>query len=379
MESVLAYLRRAHHDVEVDAMSAGFERVRDIYGIPAVPLSWQERHDHRRPGPARIVLRILGKLADTMRIILWVRRHDVVIVPGMGVLEDTTPLSAYGFPLSMFLLSAAGRVFGVKVALVTVGTSVIRRRATRWLLVGAARLACYRSFRDEYSRTAMRRQGLDTTRDEVFPDLVFAFEAPPYDSGDERLVAVGVMDYHGGDDDRARAEQLHASYVEQLTSFTDWLLDNGYRVRFFGGDDSCDYTVADEIITHIERRLPAGQAADLAAVARFTRYAEMLAEMNRAGTVVATRFHNVLGGLLLAKPTVAIGYSQKFVALMADTGLPEFVQLAHELDAGRLIATFMEAQDRRAELVARITKHNAASAAAVAAQFTALSDVLFST
>ncbi len=374
---MLTYLRRAHPGVRIDAMSAGVERVRDTYGISAIPLSWQEKHDHWALGPAKILVRILGKLVDPVRIFLWVRLHDLVIVPGMGVLEDTTPVRAYGFPMAMFLLSAAGRVFRVKVALVSVGTSVIRQRATRWLFVAAARLAYYRSFRDEYSRTAMREQGLDTRRDDVFPDLVFAFETPPFDPGDQRLVAVGVMDYYGGNDHRARAEELHASYVEQMTRFTDWLLGNGYRVRFFGGDDSCDYTVADEIISHVQRRFPSGQAADLAAIASFTTYAEMLDEMNRAGTVVATRFHNVLGGLLVSKPTVAIGYSHKFVALMENFGLSEFVELADELDSERLIAKFKETQDRRAELVARITKHNGANAEAVADQFASLSASVF--
>jgi polysaccharide pyruvyl transferase WcaK-like protein len=376
-ETVLAYLRRAHPGVQVDAMSAGVERVRDAYGISAIPLSWQEKQDRWARGPAKAVVRILGKFVDPVRIFRWVRRHDLVIVPGMGVLEDTTPVRAYGFPLTMFLLSAAGRVFRVKVALVSVGTSVIRQRATRWLFVAAARLAYYRSFRDEYSRTAMRQQGLDTRHDDVFPDLVFAFETPPYDPGDQRLVAVGVMDYYGGNDDRDRAEELHASYVAHMTRFTDWLLDNGYRVRFFGGDDSCDYTVADEIITHVQRRFSPGQAADLAAIASFTTYAGMLDEMNRAGTVVATRFHNVLGGLLVGKPTVAIGYSRKFVALMESFGLQEFVELAAELDSERLIAKFKEAQDRRAELVARITKRNGANAEAVASQFASLSASLF--
>ncbi len=376
-EAVLAYLRRAHPGVQIDAMSTGVERVHDTYGISAIPLSWQEKYDHRALGSGKILLRILGKFADPVRIFFWVRRHDVVIVPGMGVLEDTTPVRAYGFPLSMFLLSAAGRVFRVKVGLVSVGTSVISQRTTRWLFVAAAMLAHYRSFRDEYSRAAMRQQGLDITGDDVFPDLVFAFETPPYDPGDNRLVAIGVMDYYGGNDDRARAEELHASYVEQLECFTDWLLDNGYRVRFFGGDDSCDYTIADKIIAHVQRRFPSGQTADQAAIASFTTYAEMLDEMNRVGTVVATRFHNVLGGLLVSKPTVAIGYSHKFVALMEDYGLPEFVQLAHELNAERLIAKFQEAQDRRAELVAQITKHNSANAQAVADQFADLSAFFF--
>ena len=68
-----------------------------------------------------------------MRTASWVRRHDVVIVPGAGVLEASLPLWPWGMPYAMFLLSASGRLFGTKVALVSVGAGIINQRATRWL------------------------------------------------------------------------------------------------------------------------------------------------------------------------------------------------------------------------------------------------------
>lgn len=39
METMLGYLRSAHPDAVVDAMTGGFERVRANYGIDATPLS----------------------------------------------------------------------------------------------------------------------------------------------------------------------------------------------------------------------------------------------------------------------------------------------------------------------------------------------------
>ena len=79
----------------------------------------------------------------------------------------------------MYVLCAAGRVFGTKVALVSVGANVSSERLTRWLLTAAARLAFYRSYRDELSREAMRRQGLDTSGDHVYADLAFGLAGPP--------------------------------------------------------------------------------------------------------------------------------------------------------------------------------------------------------
>ena len=40
MEAVLSYLRTDHPGIAVDAMCVGPDRVRDHYGIDAVPLHW---------------------------------------------------------------------------------------------------------------------------------------------------------------------------------------------------------------------------------------------------------------------------------------------------------------------------------------------------
>src|SRR5690242_8724201 len=87
MESVLAYLRTDHPDAIVDAMCPAPERMRSRYGIDATELFWRPGAGRRLPGPAKAGLLVLGKCADALRIARWVRRHDLVIIPGMGVLE----------------------------------------------------------------------------------------------------------------------------------------------------------------------------------------------------------------------------------------------------------------------------------------------------
>src|SRR5262249_45928105 len=93
----------------------------------------------------------------------------------MGVLETTLPLRPRQFPYD---ICAAGRMFGTKVALVSVGANVSSERLTRLLFTTAARLAFYRSYRDELSREAIRRQGLDTSGDHVYPDLAGLWNRP---------------------------------------------------------------------------------------------------------------------------------------------------------------------------------------------------------
>jgi len=376
METVLAYLRESRPDIVVDALCGGPERVRSSYGIDAAPLYWYQRFEGRATGTQAAFLKLVGKGMDAFRIASWVRRHDAVVVAGAGALETTLPQRPWGYPYSLFVLAASGRLFGTKVALVSVGADRINKRATRWLSNATARLASYRSYRDEYSRDVMRQRGIDTPSDRVFPDLVFGIPTPPYEAGDPRLVGVGVMAYYGGNDDRSRAEQIHSSYVETMTRFTEWLVDSGYRVRLFGGDNKFDGEIAQRIDGEVRRHRPELDAQRIT-VAAVTTYPELIRQMAPVGTVVATRYHNVMCALKLCKPTISLGYSRKFISLMGDMGLAEFHQFADSLDLDRLTEQFKELESRRTQLQQKMADRNAANTQGLNEQFALLSRLVF--
>jgi polysaccharide pyruvyl transferase WcaK-like protein len=375
METVLAYLREAHPGAVVDALCGGPEAVRSSYGIDAAPLFWYQKIEQRTSRAPAAFLKALGKGIDAVRIASWVRRHDAVIVPGAGALETTLPQKAWGFPYALLVLAASGRIFGTKVALVSVGADRINKRATRWVSNATARLASYRSYRDAYSLDAMRQRGIDTSSDRVYPDLVFGVPTPPYEPGDPQLVGVGVMAYYGGNDDRRRAAQIHSRYVETMTLFTRWLVDNGYRVRLFGGDNKFDGEIAEKIQADL-RGYGADPNPSLVTVVAVSTYPELIRELAPVGMVVATRYHNVMCALKLCKPTISLGYSRKFISLMADMGLGEFNQFAESVDLDRLISQFRELGRRRAQLQRRMADRNAANLASLEDQFVVLSDLL---
>jgi polysaccharide pyruvyl transferase WcaK-like protein len=376
METVLAYLREAHPDAVVDALCGGPELVRDRYGIDATPLFWYHQFETRKTGVQATVLKMLGKGVDIVRIASWVRRHDAVIVPGAGALEITLPQRAWGFPYALLSLTASGRLFGTKVALVSVGADLINNRATRWVSNATARLAAYRSYRDDYSRDAMRQRGIDTSSDRVYPDLVFGVPTQPYQPGDPKLVGVGVMAYYGGNDDRKQADQIHSRYIETMTRFTRWLVDNGYRVRLFGGDSKFDVEIAEKIQADVQGYRPDLEPSQVT-VAVVSTYPELIREMAPVGIVVATRYHNVMCALKLCKPTISLGYSQKFISLMTDMGLDEFNQFADSVDVDRLIDQFTRLESRQAQLQQKMTERNAANVQLLEDQFTLLSALIF--
>jgi len=383
LEAVLAYLRAEHPDVILDFMCTGPDQMTARYGIPAIRLRWYDPAHRRASGKTAFAGKglgaALGACIDGFRTAWWVRRHEVVIVPGMGVLEATLPLRAWHTPYSMFVLCAAGRLFGTKVVLVSVGADVIDQRVMRWLITMAARLAYYRSYRDVLSRDAMRRMGVSTSDDDVYPDLAFALPVPPGDPSDPGTpgtVGVGVMDFAGGNRDRRQADEIRVSYVEKMTRFILWLADNGHPVRLFTTDVH-DEPIMHEIIRGWRARRPELDSSHVIAEP-VSCLDELMRRMAIVDTVVASRYHNVLCALKLAKPTVSVGYAAKFGALMADMGLDEFCQSARSLDVDRLIEQFMVLESRSAELRQRMKERNVVNVRLLDHQFATLSALLFS-
>jgi len=380
LEAVLSYLRNAHPAARYDAMCPGPERVAQQYGIDAVPLYWQQRFDQRLSGAASIAAKTIGKGIDAFRTAAWVRRHDVVIVPGAGVLEASLPLWPWGMPLALCLLSASGRLFGAKVAFVGVGAGEIKKRPTRALSNTAARLAYYRSYRDGGARDALALRGVDVSGDHVYTDLAFALPEPETRNADGATadtVGVGVMAYFGSNDERANAAAIHAAYVAEMKAFVLWLADTGRKVRLFVGDtNGSDQVVVEQILADVRRKLPDLDPGFVAAEQAHT-FTDVMRAMQGVSSVVAIRYHNIVCSLKLSRPTISISYSPKHDALMAETGLADFCQPVSELTAAKLIDQFQELQKRTPELGQTMRARNAERAELIRMQFAELSDRLF--
>lgn len=381
MEAVLTYLRATHPDVILDALCTGPALVSERYAMPATRLTWLDISTSRRSGVGGLARRCLqlgaGMVIDTFRVAAWVRRHDSVIVPGMGVLEQTVPGRPWQRPYLVFVLSVSGRLLRTKVALVSVGTNVMHNRSTRWLFVTAARLAYYRSFRDSLSMDAMREMGLDVSRDAVYPDVVFSRWTPRCEPEPPTAVGVGIMNYSGGNEDRPDGAMIRSEYVAKMTRFVSWLVENGRNVRVFTSDSVDEPTVA-QIVASVRARHPYLAPSQLVSEP-VPSLAELLRQTATVGTVVATRFHHVLYSLTMGRPTLAIGYADKHEHLMRRMEMSRYYQEARSLDVDRLILQFTELEDRATQLRLGIAEHNADLAQQVEGQFRKLSAILFPT
>ncbi len=379
MEAVLSYLEARHPSAVIDVMCSGPERVTAEFGLGAVQMFWFDQHQDRLSPKPWSLLRVPSRILDVFRVSGWVRRHEMVIVPGAGVLEATLPLRPWNTPYGLFLLAASGRLFKTKVALVCVGAGPIKKRATRTLSNWAARLAAYRSYRDDASREAMRRRGLESP-DSVFPDLAFSLPIPGEDrlgGGDWSTIGVGIMAYTGSNDERDRAADIHRAYVEGMKGIVCGLVDDDRKVRLFIGDtDGSDDETAREILAAVRELRPDLDETWVVAEA-VTTFREIMESMEPLGAVIATRFHNVIAALKLAKPTIAIGYSGKHRGLMADAGLAEFSHSIESFDPAVVIEQLHEMECREEKVRLSLCSHNTELAEQVERQFDELDNVLF--
>jgi polysaccharide pyruvyl transferase WcaK-like protein len=374
VEAIMRYLRTEYPDATVDAMCKGWQRMRDRYGIAATPLQWQQ--EHVRPGWPGKALTALGKVIDGFRTAGWVRGHDVVIIPGMGILDPTLPLSPWSTPYAVYLLAAWGRLFGAKVALVAVGADKASAKTTQSLYNRTARLAAYVSFRDGSSRETLQGEGVDVSAFSVHPDLVWTIPVTREQPEDPKLVAVGVMAYYGGQADRGRTAEVYASYTESVAEFTRWLLDSGHDVRLFYGDEG-DKPALEKILAEVRSSRP-GLAPGRLTPYYPTTHEEVTGLLGPVAVVVATRLHNLMFALKLGKPTIALSYARKIDAMMADLGLGGYCLPAGPIDTEALKALFTDVETRRDEISREVGKLAAECSQAAQAQLTELSEVLFS-
>ncbi|TCC05611.1 polysaccharide pyruvyl transferase family protein [Kribbella soli] len=371
LEAMLAYLRTEHPDAVLDSLCSGPEVVTARHGIPAYQIHCLNNSQAPRSRLGRAALTVpriaLGALIDTWRTVAWTRRHDVVIVPGSGVLEATMPQRPWQLPYSLAVVSVAARVFGAKFAFVSIGATVIRQRVNRRLMRFSTRLAHYRSFRDQQSLDGARESGFATSRDRVHPDLVFALPAPVADPGPTGVVGVGVISYHYSADD-PRTDELYDSYLAKMRRFVRELTTRGYQVQLFVGDD------------YDEPVIPMLQEEAEAGTIRYDRcetFDELMNQIAGVDVMIGSRFHNVIAGLKCAKPTISIGYGRKNAAVMELFGQGEYAHDIRDFDVDVLLEQFTLLMRDRERVMKELAECNSAVERGLAEQFEALSAEVF--
>ncbi len=349
-ETVLTWLNSVYPEVTTRCITIAPAEVMARYGVPAVSLSWRPRNQGRTP-VTQASRKLLGRLVDVPRSFALAGSSDAVVVPGMGVLEQSLGAHPLGLPLWLYLMAAACRLRRRHFVLLDVGAEWAANPLTRRLYVETVRLATHVSYRDESSAAVMQRAGARPP-DVIAPDLAFAHPAPTVAAPESGLLVVGVMAFYGHSDDPVRGSNVRRRYVATLAEAMTRLAVDGHRVVLVGGD-RVDVEVARDVRAAVMTASP-GLPDEAVQVRDVVTFTELTDEMKRADVVIASRFHNLICSLRLARPTVSVGYAQKSRRLMQAMGLDAYCQDIEQLNADQLVAQVRAARREKAAVAARI-------------------------
>jgi polysaccharide pyruvyl transferase WcaK-like protein len=355
LEAMINFLRKERPSAELVCICPQPEWVQRCYSVATLPLNWRRPENHQSDLLYRLHIRVPGKLIDLIQTFKQMRKLDTLIVPGTGILDDFGE-SPGGTPYALFRTFLAAKICGTKILLVSIGAGPIENPINRWLMTTAAKLADYRSYRDATSKAFIKGTGIDIQNDPIYPDLAFGLtEFQSSDShepdNDTPTVGIGVMTYQGWRHACEFGPELYSIYLTKLTDFVIWLLDHRYRVRILMGDKS-DQKAADDLSLALAKQRPE-LAVNIVATPVDSLH-DVMRQIAEVDFLVATRFHNVVCALMMAKPLVSIGYADKNKALMTDMGLGYYCQHIERLDVDLLIEQFTKLTANRVQIDSRI-------------------------
>jgi polysaccharide pyruvyl transferase WcaK-like protein len=357
LQAVLYNLRRLVPNAEVTCICTAPEVVAAAYNIAAVPITgvvvrpWTFQNSVARL-VRKLFIGIPSELYRWLRCFVVLRRADVLVIAGTGLLSDAYGVTRSDGPYSVFKWSVIARLCGCKLLFVSVGVGPLYGRLGRFFVKAALSLAAFRSYRDTASRQCLEQIGLRIKNDQVSPDLVFSLPDAviphqPITDRKRTVVGLGVMECPGRYSVDQPTATTHQRYLDCLVKFATWLLAHDYNVRLLVGD-TCDEAVVQELkgrLDHDPARIIHEPAASVG---------ELLAQLAATDLVVATRFHNVLLALLLNKPAISISFHPKCTSLMSQMGLSQYCQDINELHADRLIEGFQELEKNAKQVKAQI-------------------------
>jgi polysaccharide pyruvyl transferase WcaK-like protein len=228
---------------------------------------------------------------------------------------------------------------------VSIGAGPIHHPISRWLMKSAVAMAQYRSYRDTVSKAFMESIGFAAQDDAIYPDIAFKLPVPSAPLREQAVtgslaVGVGVMTYLGWQRGSPRGPAIYATYLEKITTFVLWLLDQGHRVSILMGDAADQDALADVLSRVATARPHLAQERLVADPMRSLH--DLMRQMAETDVIVATRYHNIVCALKLGKPLVSLGYAEKNDVLMAEMGVGRFCQHVERLDLDLLIEQFTQ-------------------------------------
>ena len=352
---------RQEHDVEAVAIS-----VLDTFGNP--------NHTAKPRGLLRKLLHVVRRtlvgtsqqLREMWRAYRLLKGVDTFVLVATGMLEDSHGSNTW--PLTIYRWTLAARLRRCRIIALGIGAGPFETRTRRVLSTAILRTADYVSYRDQESKDCVSEAGLDTSRHTVVPDLAFSLPLRASSRADGQLrntpvVALGVIDRS-----KFSSDARYRIYLEKLCAFAEVLIEEGSAVRVIHGDGLYDKESILELrnIFASKGALDDGRKLSIPPIASLD---DLLTVLEDADIVVASRYHNMILALMLAKPVIALSYHWKFASVMSRFNLSRYVQPVREFELSWLLERSRELLAEREDLAPEIRTAAEACRASVMNQY----------
>lgn len=364
LRAVLYHLRQSHPDAQITCICSGSRATAVTHRVEAIPLekqtfasSWAPRNRTLRL-LRRALLIVVNEPVQWVYVLIQIKRIDMIVVPGTGVLNDAYGLSSWG-PHTLFRWSLLAKLVRRKLLVVSIGAGPLYGWRGRWLVKSILRLADFRSYRERSTLDYLASIGFQAAADPVYPDLAYSLPQEMLPRRRPRkscrlVVGLGVMEYAGKYSASNPTDAIYLRYLEHFSTFAKWLLEHKHDVSLLSGDLGDSHT-RDELKSLIRDRTG---TSDFGRVVDEPPESvdDLLSHIAATDIVVATRFHNILFALLCSKPVIAISFHHKCRSLMRSVGLDKYCLDINEFNADSLIETFMDLQKNAGQVVAQSEK-----------------------
>jgi len=320
-------------------------------------------------------------LEFTREALFWVRSYrvlrtlDLLIVSGGGQLGELWR-GPWSHPYTIFKFSLLTKLARKKLYFLNVGAGPLKHPLSKFFARWAVRLADYRSFRDHDSQELIRSIGVKKAT-YVYPDPVYAMELRSYLKCVPRGTSMPIVGLNpiGFCDPRLwprKDDSIYQEYLEKITRFSAWLLEQGYALRVFTTEISVDRFALEDLEERLRSRLSSPELLRQVFRPASESVKNVLREMSEFDFIVTSKYHGIIFSHVLRKPVISLSYHRKMDFAMRAMGQGHFSADIERFDLDWLISTFRSLVDESASIRSRSATAVEAYAAALSQQFDSL-------
>lgn len=308
LEAIIVNLREQMDKPELTVFSLSPEKTSREHSVKSIYRGW--RHDFWAKVKA-------------------LRKADLLISGGGGLLQDTYPTRFLFGPLPYYLLIVfLAKLCGTKVMFFSQGIGPVNSTWGKILMKVFANMADFVTVRDQYSKDLLEKLGVHRPEAIVTSDIVFAFK-PIKDTScidslplqrRDNLVAVSVRPWF------EKVKQYG-----QVAQILDHLIENNEITPVFVPmEGHYDAEASEKVLGQMKNR---DQCYILGTDFTPNQYVNFIGECR---LTIGMRLHALIFSTLKGVPHIGLSYDKKVESLLKRNGMWEFSTVLEEIDVQKL-------------------------------------------